>query len=187
MSAGHLRPRFAFVVAGTPDQTLERIVAEASRPESPCNSRSVGNHLDLSFPKPARAIWSPHIHLEFLEHPTGTEVHALVGPQPTTWTLYMFTGIHLLGALAFAGMYGFVQVSLGHNPWALWVAAFAAAALALLYLLSQIGKNLAAGQTRQLIEVIERALGIDTSLADLGDTNFRHSPNPDAEPITPPR
>ena len=145
--------------AGTVDELIERIRSAASLPEHRCASRVVGNHIDITVAREDRHRWSPCLHLELCAEGAGTIVHGIVGPHPSTWTLFAFTYGSMILVAAFGLMTGLVQWSLGLPAWGFWLVPLCGLGLLGMYMLSQLGRRFAAVQTRMLMGLIHGAVG----------------------------
>ncbi|MBT8485927.1 MAG: hypothetical protein HKO59_14905 [Phycisphaerales bacterium] len=163
MSLGPIRPRFKMVVPGTVDEQIALVAAAVARQNSRCVSRVLGNHVEITVVREDRHRWSPCVQLEFRTSDEGTIVDGLIGPHPNVWTLFAFVNITILSAIGLGLMLGLVQLSLGQTAWGLWTVLGGTVLLAASYLASQVGRRFAAAQTRQLIALLEEALGAEGS------------------------
>ncbi|GAB4547015.1 MAG: hypothetical protein Tsb0013_06370 [Phycisphaerales bacterium] len=161
MSVAPIRPRFELRPAGVIDACIDALRA-AFEGQGAYVYRALDHHVDITIARDQRKLWSPCVHLEFEREPdTGsTLVHALIGPHPNVWTLYAVTTLHLLLLVVFAVPFGLVQVSLGHAPWALWIALGGVAGVGGMYAISQVGRRLAREDTAELHRRVREALGV---------------------------
>ena len=102
--------------------------------------------------------WSPQLRLSLEENEEGTLIRGLYGPKPSVWALffYFYAAFGILGF--FAGMYGFVQLSLDMPAPVLWSLPVLAGFSIILYLMSQTGQKIGAQQMFTLHNLFESAL-----------------------------
>lgn len=165
MQIGPVRPRFRIDIPGGMEEAMARVQRAAAAPGSRCVCRVLGHHLDLAVAPAERRRWSPCLQMEFSEEGGRTVVNGLVGPHPSTWTLYAFLNIHVLVLIAFGLVLGVSQMVIEREPWGFWIAPAGVVAMGALYGLSQLGRKLAEEQTRMLMGLVEGAMGEGTGEA----------------------
>lgn len=134
-------------------------------PDCPCRGMvaDLQRVIDLRVQPEERHLWSPalNLHVEPAEDGDGSVVHGLIGPEPGVWTGIAFATVGIGTGLLFLLTFGTVQLSLGHSPWALWLAGILAIALLAVWAISRTGKRLAEPQTVVLRHFLEDALELD--------------------------
>jgi hypothetical protein len=160
-----MRPVYDWHSEDSPEEFIERLSQLISF--DPAVDIQFGKrHAVLSIPIEARHTWSPTLDIQVRDSDGGTHVHALLGPEPTVWTLFLF----LYAATAFpsliGAMVGLVQYNIGQPAWGLLAIPGVALFWGLIYLASFVGKRLGADQIHQLLGVLEANLSVDAR--DLG-------------------
>ncbi len=160
LSSFQVRPRFEAWIAAPADAVHAglRRGLEAHAPSLVV--RTFPGFIAVHIPDVERRYWSPRLFLS-VEGSSGdrTRIEGIYGPEIEIWSvfLYGYLGTGLLGT--FSGIYGFVQLRLGQNPWGLWICGGMAAGALLLYLFAQLGQKLGAHQTHRLHEAYTAAAG----------------------------
>ncbi|MEZ4268501.1 MAG: flavin reductase [Myxococcota bacterium] len=156
--APRLRPRFEVTVPLTADAIVERFRRALGSPGCPLVGAATMKHVQLAFPKAERTTWSPTLDLMLSDGDDGAVLHGRIGPHPHIWT--MFLGIHALVGFAGLGglMYGFAQLTIGSEPWALWSLPIALVLHAFVAGAAFIGQGLGAEQVHRVRAFVEDTL-----------------------------
>ncbi|MGJ5643520.1 GTP-binding protein [Formosa sp. S-31] len=94
-----LRPRFIMELKHSNQEVLQAFETAKTTQNEFIISR-VDDHVFIRLPKHKQQFWSPQLHLEINEIDTSSsKLHGLFGPNPTVWTLFMFS--HFIVALIF--------------------------------------------------------------------------------------
>lgn len=164
MSSFRIRPRFEQIVPFSLEKAGEIIRTKLQSPEAPCKGLVIPGYITLSVHDEEKHFWSPQLSLWMEEHPEGTLIQGLYGPNPSVWALF-FYGYAALGILAtFIGIIGFSQYSLGKNAAILWVLPVLLSLAIGLYIAAQMGQKLGAEQTYMLHHFYEDAIGTRASI-----------------------
>jgi hypothetical protein len=160
-----MRPRFFVDVSCGAEPIMD-----ALRSGGADRGRSIEGHFSvrhgtLMMPEADRQFWSTRLDLTVDEEHTGadgttvpTRVFGVFCPNPEIWQVYVFA----MGTLAVLGIcgliYGFVQLALGHLPWALLVPLLCALIGALVYTSTLVGQGLAAPEMYELRSYLDDRL-----------------------------
>ena len=145
MSDFKLRPRFRIEVSNTETEVVQFVKNKLKydNPEA-FESTVVEGHLILRINRSKRHFWSPQmdISLSPLDE-GGTLIRALMAPEPSIWTMFMFF-YACAGFGAFIGlMIAMSQWTLDRDMWGIYLF-FACAALgAIVNIIAQSGKRIA--------------------------------------------
>ncbi len=110
-----LRPRFFKDLDIPSEKALEVFEINGKTCKDFTVSR-IDHHVFIRIPKKDQHFWSPQLHLEIYDvddyQPT---LKGLFGPSPTVWTFFMF--LHFIVATCFigAGIWMYVNISLGDD------------------------------------------------------------------------
>ena len=166
MAARRWRPRFELRLPEEPDAVVQRIRACLLAPDAGVRGMISEPHrvLELRLPPEERHLWSPALGLtvEAADEGEGAVVHGLLGPMPGVWTGLAFATIALGTGLLFLLTFGAVQLGLGKDPWALYLAALHVVLLVVVRVVAGMGRKLAAPQSAVLRRFLEEALGVST-------------------------
>jgi hypothetical protein len=159
-----MRPRFTVDVACDAASVVRALRDRIADAEPPLEGYFNDAHCVLRVPAPRRLFFSPELDLTFERidepgpAPGGIRVRGLFAPRPSIWTGFVFA----YSALAVAGLagalYGIVQLSLGHTPWALLVPLGALALIGAVYGSTFIGQGLAATQMYEMRSYLDDCL-----------------------------
>ena len=156
-----MQPTFTLEVPGKAEQALVELRRAIKSPELEGLAESAGPCLDFKIEAADRRFWSPHLSISLSDHESGaTEIHGRFSPRPEIWTMIMAVYFGTLTLAFFAAIYGYVQWSLGHTPWALIVVPTGIALIAALHLASLIGQGLSSDQMELLRSRFDRAVEI---------------------------
>ena len=158
MSSFRIRPRFKLQVIYIIDKIQSKIENEFKKSNRQCNANVNDTFITLSLPEKDIQYWSPQLRLSLEENEEGILIRGLYGPKPSIWALffYFYAAFGILGF--FAGIYGFVQLSLDLPAPILWTLPVLAICSFILYLFSQTGQKLGAQQMFTLHNFFESAL-----------------------------
>lgn len=97
----HLRPRFKKTLFLNKTEALHAFKS-ATLKQHPFIVNCVDNHVFIKIEKSQRHLWTPHLHLEFLEIDSNRcYLKGLFGPNPRLWTMFMF--LHFIIGMLFLG------------------------------------------------------------------------------------
>lgn len=163
--ADHLRPRFRYYVASTPEQIRDHFKSQFMNHQVLFTGSSLKYHIVVDYPETERHYWSPQIDLNLEEYEKGTLIRGLLGPRPAVWTVFMFF-------YAIAGIAGLTGVIIGAGQWsmkespiALWLIPLSAIIFIAAYIVGKKGKNIAHNESVTLfnffIENIENPIELE--------------------------
>ncbi len=157
---GEIRPRFRLNTDLSIEDSIEQLkVALESDPS--VLGRIEKDHAHFKIPEADRHYWSPELQVSFddwHEDGDGTLVRCLVGPQPTTWTLFAFFYIVIGLATTFGGFFGLTQLYLGNPAYWLWSIPAGGIILPTIYITSKFGQKKGRDQMLHLISFLYHAL-----------------------------
>ncbi|MBU2915627.1 DUF5336 domain-containing protein [Reichenbachiella agariperforans] len=156
MTSVRIRPRFQIQSHLSTEEIRERLQSEKESGMCPCSVTFAHNMIHIKMPNQEQHFWSPQLDLSLEEEEGQTVVRGYYGPKPTVWTVFafMYAAVGILGL--FALIYGFVQLTFGTSPWALWVLVALSLLAVGLYFSSQAGQKLGAEDTFRIHIFIER-------------------------------
>lgn len=159
-----MRPRVSVRVGDHPDAALAAVQSWAEY--SPrCRVISASSrHLVLSVGADEATTWSPYLDLDFEPQPDGTRIRGRFGPSPHVWTFFLAIYAALTFVCIGSAMFGLSQMTMGAEPWALWVMPVGGVMMGLTYLGALVGQRLGAEQMQEL------QLTLDDALDDLQPT-----------------
>lgn len=108
-----LRPRFQLRL----DKSKEEVLRSFENVQNtPFIASRIDDHVFLRFNRKESHLWTPQLHLEFVEESDlSCTIHGLFGPNPTLWTMFMF--LHFGVATLFIGMGAWAYSNLSlHKP-----------------------------------------------------------------------
>ena len=153
-----LRPTFDLDVDVPPDQAAHRLGALIGAGDGPIVGQTVGHHLMLAPAKRDRHFWSPWLTVEIQPEGDRTRIHARFHPHPNVWTGYMLGYLGVGTATAFAVIFGAVQLTLGDQAWALWIAVAGVATMVVMWIAARVGQGLAQEQMAILDTAVRQAV-----------------------------
>lgn len=159
MSATELRPRYKKLVPLSREEIRSKMLAALkSEGSNNLQYRSVSGHILISFKRAKRHFWSPVLDLNMEEENDATLLRALIGPEPSIWTMFMF--FYAVGGLAVtAGLIlGYSQYILGHGVWYFLLIPAGLAIVLFFYLAGLFGKARAREQMHELMDFTEDSL-----------------------------
>ncbi|WP_298545876.1 GTP-binding protein [uncultured Aquimarina sp.] len=109
-----LRPRF-FLDLDVPSEKALEAFEQKSKSCKDFKISRIDHHVFIRIPKKDQHFWSPQLHLEIYDVDDQSKLKGLFGPSPTVWTFFMFA--HFIVATAFigAGIWMYVNMSLGDD------------------------------------------------------------------------
>ncbi len=157
MTSFRIRPRFKVISKKTPLE-IERDLQECLKTSKTCIGTIIHHHIVLKIPPEDQHYWSPQLSLNLEEENGETVIHGFYGPNPTVWTLFIFS-YATLGILSlFIGIMGLSKYSLGQPSLELWILPLLGIIAFVLYMMSQIGQKIGAEQTFAIHHFFEEAL-----------------------------
>ncbi len=155
-----LRPCFEHIVQLSRDEARARLVQTFAKQNPGFEVHEFPEFIGLHIAEAQRRFWSPRLFLVLDSTDSGTtRIQGTYGPEAEIWSGFVY-GYMILGLIGiFSGVLGASQFFIHETPWGLWVLGSMLIAGGLLYLGSQVGQRLGAGQTVQLHETYESAVG----------------------------
>lgn len=183
-SSFRVRPRFEHPVSLAPEETRTCILESFRRQSPRFEVKDFPGFIGLHIGAKDRRYWSPRL-LIVLEPAAGgtTVVQGIYGPEMEVWSVFLY-GYLISGMLGmFSGMLAYAQMTVGSDPWGLWVLAGSVVVAVLLYLFAQLGQKFGAWQAFQLHETYQAAVGLGERTA--GVSPFVQDRPADARPARP--
>ena len=160
MSSFGFRPHFSHDLDLSVDEAQTKIIRAVKQVDDPCEVKSFPGFICLRIPEEDRHFWSPRLNLALDETEEGTtHIEGVYGPNANVWSIFLY-GYLLTGCAGmFSGILGWVQKTIGHPAWALWIFGAMVVIAIGLYVLAQFGQKLGAAQTFRLHQIYESAMG----------------------------
>jgi hypothetical protein len=157
MSSFRIRPRFTQIVDQVPAEVRTQILGSLREHSPELELKDFPGFIGIHIPEKDRRSW---LFLSLYETETGgTRIEGTYGPEIEVWSVFLY-GYLVTGLLGtFSGILGGAQLFIGTKPWGFWVTGAMAAGAIALYLFAQFGQKLGAGQTFQLHQAYEKAMG----------------------------
>jgi len=154
-----LRPRFKKELNATNKEILSAFEMSKTTQKKVLVSR-VDNHIYLRVPKEIKHFWSPQLHLEIdAEDNSSSLLHGVFGPNPSSWTLFMFFHFIIGGMFLAFGVWAYSNYSLGESyRFQLILLFFMIALWFVLYFLGRMGKHQANEQMHLLYDFMNSIL-----------------------------
>ncbi|MAY75116.1 MAG: hypothetical protein CMJ31_10440 [Phycisphaerae bacterium] len=160
------RPIFVIDLASDAESAVDAIRASVREAGGRLHASWAQSHLILAQRREDRKPWSPWLHVDVREGPSGhggseaggSHVFARFGPHPGAWTGVVLTQIALVTIAFFAAMFAWAQHIMDRPPWAWWVILPCAIVSGGLFGMAQVGQRLSRPQMRELRETIERGV-----------------------------
>jgi len=153
-----LRPRFFQDLDVPSEKALETFEKKGTSCTIFKISR-IDHHVFIRIPKKEQHFWSPQLHLEIYDVDDSPKLKGLFGPSPTVWTFFMFA--HFIVAISFigAGIWMYVNISLGENYlYAIIAMVFLFITWFVLYFAGRLGKEAGKKEMHRLYEFMKRTL-----------------------------
>lgn len=162
---GELRPRFILKSNLSIDQITSSISNQLSE-DITVNGSVDKKYAILKIPSNNQHYWSPElqVHLEKDEDSEDTIIRCLVGPKQTVWSMFMFSYIAIAAITLFVGMYGLIQLQLGHSNYAVYVIPIGILILPSIYTFSKIGQKTGRDQMLHLISFLYHSIDKEGSV-----------------------
>jgi hypothetical protein len=157
-----LRPRFKIELNQSKETALQKFEGAKKIQTGFIITRS-DEHIFIKIPKIDQHFWSPQLHLEIISFEDHKcTVHGFFGPNPTVWTMFMFS--HFIVVLLFVGfgIWAYTNASLG-NSYAIQIGAMVFLLLIWLglYLGGRIGKVTGQFQMKNMYAFMKSILGVE--------------------------
>jgi len=155
-----LRPCFEHVVALSRDEARTRLVQTFAQQAPGLEVHEFPNFIGLHIGEAERRFWSPRLLLvlDSTDRET-TRIQGTYGPETEVWSGFVY-GYMIIGLVGiFSSVLSVSQLFIQATPWGLWVLGAMLVAAGCLYLGSQLGQRLGAGQTVRLQQIYESAIG----------------------------
>lgn len=177
-----MRPRFIVEVGCGAEPIMEALRGGGGEEGRAFEGHFSERHGVIMMPEDDRQFWSTRLDLTVDQEHTGadgstvpTRVFGVFCPNPEIWQVYVFA-IGTLAVLGLCGLiYGFVQLALGHMPWALLVPLLCTLVGALLYTSTLVGQGLAAPEMYELRSYLDDRLQEAEAKAAHAPTTARES------------
>lgn len=153
------RPRFQLDVPGTPDEVIKTIQTMLGADDAPCVGlvAELHHHFDLRIKPEDHHLWSPHLSANVFEgEDGGSNISALIGPNPNIWTAVAFSYLASFTGLLFFLTLGSVQLSMDENPWGFYACGVLLLFAGIVRAVSKFGERLAADQILLLRQTLHR-------------------------------
>ena len=111
-----IRFREQYTHTEKPDILLEKFKTRRKEVSKSLIIQMAYQSVFLKIPDDAHKWWSPELTINIEDHPKGSNIKEVTGPNPGTFTLAMFVIISALVILFFALMFAFSQIQLGSSP-----------------------------------------------------------------------
>ena len=152
------RPGFELSTRLSAEAVVVRVGQRLRAKPCPICGLSMPERIELHVPSERQHLWSPELVVQVQAAGAGSRLVGRFGPHPHVWTLFMaLLGVSAIGTLVALG-YAYAQWTMGQTPTALWAIFVAVATLAMLHLVSQLGRGLGAEQMQELRGFLEATL-----------------------------
>ncbi|MTB50003.1 hypothetical protein [Lewinella sp. W8] len=158
----HVRPRFRVVSPLTKEDIEQRFQEALEKEDVSIIGRVNPGFISLFIPHEDQHYWSPQLNITLEHSPEegGRIIRGLYGPRPAVWTMFVFFYFFLGLATVFVTIIGLSNITLGQNPWQLWLALGLVVLLSSIYAVSRFGERLGRDQMVRLHNFTENVLGI---------------------------
>lgn len=154
------RPRFKYLTDAKPEDIISCILSRINHPDCAYGAKARRNLVSIYLPRKEQTFWSPHLELSFDEEdPNHTLIRGLIAPQPSVWTSLMFGYAVLSISALITLMIGLSQISLDHEPVALWVHFGILGAIGILFMIARMGKQEVRPQMIELHDFLMECIG----------------------------
>ena len=123
---------------------------------------SAGRVIDYKIEATEQRFWSPHLSVQLYgtDEPQSTEAFCRFSPRPEIWTMVM--AIYMVATCCLCGslIFGFVQWTMGNQPWSLIIAPLSILVIVGLHLASLVGQGWSHDQMQLLRSRWDRTLEI---------------------------
>ena len=154
-----LRPTFEIPLHDTRDEAIERLKAECKRIGDSSRFRMHGEYGELHLPAEEHRLWSPHLSFYIAcRQEKECVLHGRFAPRMKVWTFIWFLYLVMAFSAFFGLVFAYVQRSLGHPVWGLWVTAVALVAILCVYIVAHLGQQLSADQMHKLRGHLEEVI-----------------------------
>lgn len=153
---GPVRPKLYWRSEQGSEELRATLRAALKAPGAPVKGLVAPTRIELHPPVKAQHMWSPQLAVDLRPH--AVDQCTLIGrfsPHPNVWTLYVAMSAALGFAALLFGAYGYVQWTMGQDPWALLGLPGGLLGVLALYLLSQLGQSLGHDQMDELVEFLQ--------------------------------
>ena len=161
MTSIRIRPRFKKSTQELPAELTARFKERLKGSDVAVVARVLPNYMVFRIPEQNRHFWSPQlsVSIDVDEQENITILRGLYGPNPTVWAL-IFYGYVILGIVGlFVLIAGLSELSLGNDPYMLWVLPGLGLAALIVYLIAQFGQKMGVEETFMIHHFFEDTLG----------------------------
>ena len=155
-----LRPRFKETVKLPLEEVVKRFVDQKTK-QSRYKIVYFDEHIFIKLPRKEQHFWSPQLHLELNKDEEKTSIHGFFGPNPSVWTLFMFT--HLILATAFLGLivWAYTQYNLGNSYfWQVFLMILIVFFWVVLYFGGRLGRMKGRPDMEAMFQFYQKTLGV---------------------------
>ncbi len=164
MTSFRLRPKFVHHVHHSPEEVTMLLQNTLAKENYPFSDLVFPGNYVLQMRRQERKFFSPQLNMALESDSHGCTIRGRYTPHPNVWTLFVLLYLALGVSLFFVMIMGLTRLSLGMPAQVLWLALALVGAAGVLYLLSQMGQKLAAGEMFALHFFVERALDTQISI-----------------------
>lgn len=152
-----MRPRLDVVLPRSPADVLAQLRFNLADPQSACEGRVEGRHLQLFIREDQRHTWSPFLEADVAKHPDGAHVTGRIGPHPSVWTFFVLC-YAVSAFVAVTGLIlGGVQWSLDMDAWGFLLVPVCVLLALGTYVLALTGQRIGGEQVEELEQFVEAA------------------------------
>lgn len=159
ISFKRIRPRVRFESGLSPDEFINIIKENLSKPEVECEGQIVSGFATIYPLQKNQHYWSPQLTLTIEEGETGSLVRGLYGPKPSVWTMFMFFYSFIGFITLIAIMISLSYWSLGLVSWIFWSVPALILVFLSLYLVAYLGQKFGHKQMVYVHKFLEDCVG----------------------------
>lgn len=153
-----IRPRFKLNSPSSAEVIIQQITQVLMREDAPIKGTVAGHHITLRIPVAKQHYWSPQLDLEIEEHPEGSLIRGLFGPNPSVWFMYVFFYSVLSFVSLIVTIMGFSQLNLGLSARILWILPVALVLFLFAYSTARAGQQLGQEEMHELYFFMLKAI-----------------------------
>lgn len=153
-----IRPKFRLVLSESEAEIRKSIESKLNTCGEKLRFDINEYYIIVMMPKSEEKMWTPRLTITFDEIDGATLVRGRMGPPPNIWNLYAFLYFALGFFFLFVSIYGFSQMSLGHNAPVLWLLPVISLLIIAFYMVSQIGQKKASKEVEMIKQFCKDAI-----------------------------
>ena len=154
---GELRPRFKLKSKLSIDD-ITAVLSDQLNNDPTVNGSVDKTYAILKIPPEKQHYWSPELQVHLEKDSDDTIIRCLVGPSQAVWAMFMFCYIAIAALTLFVGMYGLIQLQLGHSNYAVYIIPIGLLILPSIYTFSKIGQKTGRDQMLHLISFLYHSI-----------------------------